>query len=219
MTSLPKLDGPAVPPLNGAKPRQLIVLLHGLRSNGNDLIGLVPSWQKDFPDALWLSPNAVEACADAPGGYQWWEVNSFSPEERADGARSAAPALNAFLDGELDRHGIPDSNMVLIGFSQGSMMALEVGLRRKFAPAGILAYSGLVTDPRALGKEITHRPPVTLIHGDRDPVVHAGWLFYSAGALEALDLPVEHHLRPGVQHGIDPGGVQIGLDFMKRVLG
>ncbi|MBX7249770.1 MAG: alpha/beta fold hydrolase [Caulobacteraceae bacterium] len=218
MTDLPMLDGPAVPPLSGGKPRQLVVLLHGLRSNGDDLIGLAPQWREGLPDALWMSPNAVQACADTPGGYQWWDVTSFSLDERAAGARAAAPALNAFLDAQLERHGIPDDKLVLVGFSQGSMMALQVALRRPRPLAGVLAYSGQLVDPASTAREITARPPVTLVHGDRDPVVHAGWMFYSAGALEALGVPLEYHLRPGLQHGIDPGGVQIGRDFIRRVL-
>jgi phospholipase/carboxylesterase len=218
MTSLPLLDGSAVPPLSGGKPRQLVILLHGLRSNGGDLIGLVPSWQAHFPDALWLSPNAWQPTPDTPGGYQWWEVTSFSPEERAAGARSAVPVLNKFIDHYIAEHDIPDDKVALIGFSQGSMVALETAPRREKPIAGVLAYSGQVVDPRALGKELRCKPPVRLIHGDRDQVVHAGWMFYSAGALEALDFDVTNHLRPGVQHGIDPGGVQLGAEFLQRVL-
>lgn len=219
MTKLPELDGPALPPASGGKPKQLVILLHGLRSNGQDLIGLAPAWQPLFPDALFVSPNACEPTPDTPGGYQWWEVTSFSQEERHAGAEKAAPVLNAFIDQQIERHGVPDEKVVLVGFSQGTMMALHVAPRREKPIAGVIAYSGLLTSARALGQEVKSRPPVLVVHGDRDPVVPAPQVFgYTVGALEALGFDVEPHIRPNLAHGIDPGGVQLGGQFLKRVL-
>lgn len=219
MTSLPQLDGPAVPPLSGGKPRQLVVLLHGLRSNGDDLIGLVPQWRSILPDALWVSPHAVQACADTPGGYQWWEVQTFSLEERKAGVAAAGPALDAFIDQQLERHDLTPDKVVLIGFSQGTVMALHVAPRRDQPIAGVLGYSGMVADPRGLGAELKCKPEVMLIHGDRDPMLPLGPCFhFTVGCLEALRFPMEAHIRPGLQHGIDPGGVELGARFLKRVL-
>ena len=219
MTALPELDGPALPPASGGKPRQLVILLHGLRSNGNDLIGLAPAWAPLFPDALFVSPNACEPTPDTPGGYQWFELNSFSQEERYEGSRRAAPVLDGFIDQQMARHGIPASKVVLVGFSQGTMMALHVAPRRPEPIAGVVAYSGMVTNAKALGADLKSRPPVLVVHGDRDPVVPAAQAFgYTVGALEALQFDVEPHIRPGLAHGIDPGGVQLGGRFMQRVL-
>jgi len=220
MTSLPQLDGPAVPPLSGGKPKQLIVLLHGLRSNGDDLIGLVPQWQSLLPDALWVSPHAWQAVPDTPGGYQWWEVQTFALDERRAGAAAAGPVLDNFIDQQLDRHGLEDKDVVLIGFSQGTVMALHVAPRREKPIAGVLGYSGMVADPRGLGAELKCKPEVMLVHGDRDPMLPLGPCFhFTVGCMEALQFPMEAHIRPGLQHGIDPGGIQLGAGFLKRVLG
>lgn len=219
MTSLPELDGPALPPASGGKPKQLVILLHGLRSNGQDLIGLAPAWAPLLPDALFVSPNACEACDDTPGGYQWWDVVTFSQEERHAGAAGAAPTLDAFIDQQMERHDIPPEKVALVGFSQGTMMALYVAPRREKPLGGVVAYSGMVTSARALGEEVRSRPPVLVVHGDRDPVVPAALAFsYTVGALEALQFDVEPHIRPGLAHGIDAGATQLGGLFLKRVL-
>lgn len=219
MTSLPTLDGPAMPPASGGRPKQLVILLHGLRSNGDDLIGLAPAWAPLLPDALFVSPNAVEACADAPGGYQWWNVITFSQEERHEGAAGAAAALDAFIDQQMALHDIPPEKVALVGFSQGTMMALYVAPRREKPLAGVVAYSGMVTSAKALGEEVRSRPPVLVVHGDRDQVVPAALAFgYTVGALEAVQIEVEPHIRPGLAHGIDAGATQLGGLFLKRVL-
>lgn len=219
MSKLPELDGPALPPASGGKPKQLVILLHGLRSNGQDLIGLAPVWAPLFPDALFVSPNACEPTPDTPGGYQWWEVITFSQEERHAGAAGAAPILDAFIDQQMARHDIPPEKVALVGFSQGTMMALYVAPRREKPLAGVVAYSGMITNARALGEEVRSRPPVLVVHGDRDQVVPAGLAFsYTVGALEALQFDVEPHIRPGLAHGIDAVATQLGGKFLQRVL-
>ena len=131
MTTPPTLDGPRVPPASGGAATSLVILLHGYGSNGADLIGLVPYWRASLPDTAFVSPNAPEPCPGAPGGYQWWGLSSFDAGARAAGARRAAPALDAFIDAELARHGLSEGRLALVGFSQGTMMALHVGLRRE----------------------------------------------------------------------------------------
>src|SRR5471032_3024039 len=160
------IDGPRVVPASGATARSLVILLHGYGSNGDDLISLAPHWRGVLPATVFVAPNAPEPCPGAPGGYQWWALTSPDRGGRAAGAARAAPVLDAFIDAELARHGLTEAQLALVGFSQGTMMALQVGPRRLRALAGIVGYSGMLADPEALASEVRTRPPVLLVHGD-----------------------------------------------------
>ena len=214
------LDGPRLAPQSGAA-QQLVVFLHGYGADGNDLIEIGRAWQQYLPRAAFVSPHAPEPCGEAPAGRQWFPLTFRDPNERWRGVNKAAPALTQFLDAELARHKLPPSALALVGFSQGTMMALHVGLRRTVAPAAIVGYSGiLVTPPQAeieaFASSITSRPPVLLVHGDRDELIPAQALFQAAQGLAALGLSVEWHLSPGIGHGIDPEGLRHGGEFLAR---
>jgi phospholipase/carboxylesterase len=215
-----ELDGPRLNPRAGAA-RQLVVFLHGYGADGNDLIDIGRAWQQYLPQAAFASPHAPEPCGQAPAGRQWFPLTDRNPDERWLGVNKAAPLLQRFLDAELNRHRLPPSALALVGFSQGTMMALHVGLRRATAPAAIVGYSGLLVLPpqadiEALAAEITARPPVLLVHGDRDDLIPPQALFQAAQGLAALGLSVEWHLSAGVGHGIDAEGLRHGGEFLAR---
>ena len=216
------LDGPRIPPRGGKPARQLVVFLHGYGADGNDLIALGQEWQSILPDTAFVSPHAPEPCAQAPVGRQWFGLTFRDPAERWQGVTKAAPVLNAFLDAELARHALQPDRLALVGFSQGTMMALHVGLRRAVAPAAIVGYSGMFVLPSGKAEaeaaiaEIRARPPVLLIHGERDDLIPAQALFMAAQTLAALDIPVEWHLSPGIGHGIDAEGLRHGGEFLAR---
>jgi phospholipase/carboxylesterase len=217
-----ELDGPRLAPRNGPA-RHLVVFLHGYGADGNDLIEIGRAWQGLLPHAAFVSPHAPEPCAQAPVGRQWFELTFRDPDERWRGVNRAAPALDRFLDAELARHGLPPGALALVGFSQGTMMALHVGLRRAAAPAAIVGYSGLFVapenvDPDRFSAEIKVRPPVLLIHGDRDELIPVQALFHASQALASLDVAVEWHLSPGIGHGIDQEGLRHGGEFLARRL-
>lgn len=219
MAEFPKLSGPSVPPTLGGAPKKIVVLLHGVGADGNDLIGLAPFFQKALPDAAFFSPNAPYPYDMAPFGYQWFSLRDFGPETRLKGTRAAAPALDAYLDHLLALFGLSEDRMALIGFSQGTMMALHVGLRRARALAGIVGYSGMLSGPELLADEIRSRPPVILVHGDADQVLPVASLAAAEDALKKARVPVSAHVRPGLAHGIDEEGIRLGIDFLGRVLG
>ena len=215
-----ELDGPRLSPRSGA-PRQLVVFLHGYGADGNDLIEIGRAWQPLLPDAAFVSPHAPEACGQAPVGRQWFALTFRDPNERWVGVNKAAPVLERFIDAELARHRLPPQALALVGFSQGTMMALHVGLRRAVAPAAIVGYSGLLVVPPqgeldALAAEIKARPPVLLVHGDQDELIPAEALFQTTQGLADLGVPAEWHLSPGVGHGIDPEGLRHGGEFLAR---
>jgi len=212
------IDGPRLAPASGAAPRSLVILLHGYGSNGEDLIGLAPFWREALPGAAFIAPNAPEICPGAPGGYQWWGITTFDPRARAAGAARAAPVLDAFIDAELARADLSESALALVGFSQGTMMALEVGPRRSRTLAGIVGFSGMLADDAALAGART-KPPILLINGDEDPMIPIAAFHNTKAALERTGFEVESHVSHGLGHSVDAAGIELGGDFLARVLG
>jgi phospholipase/carboxylesterase len=218
-----ELDGPRLEPTSG-QAKRLVVFLHGYGADGNDLIDIGRAWQGLLPDTAFVSPHAPEPCGQAPVGRQWFPLFTRATNERWEGATKAAPILDRFLDAELMRRKLPPSALALVGFSQGTMMALQVGLRRATAPAAIVGFSGIFVlpekaAPESLAGEIKSRPPVLLVHGDQDELIPVQALFQSAQALAALEVPVEWHLSEGVGHGIDQEGLRHGGTFLARRFG
>ena len=218
-----ELNGPRLAPYSRAPARQLVIFLHGYGADGNDLIELGRAWQTALPDAAFVSPHAPEPCGQAPIGRQWFPLTFRDPDERWVGVNKAAPVLERFIDTELARHALPPSALALVGFSQGTMMALHVGLRRAVAPLAIVCYSGLLVvpdnvDAKAFAAEIKSRPPILLVHGDRDELIPPQALFEATQGLAALGLSVEWHLSAGIGHCIDAEGLRHGGEFLARRL-
>jgi phospholipase/carboxylesterase len=219
------LDGPRLQPRARGPARQLVVFLHGYGADGNDLIAIGREWQALLPEAAFASPHAPEPCGAAPMGRQWFGLTFRDPDERWRGVTRAGPALDAFLDAELGRHQLTPDRLALVGFSQGTMMALHVGLRRKAGPAAIVGYSGLHVLPenpeeaRRAAAAISARPPVLLAHGALDDLIPAQALLASARSLAAAGVPVEWHLSQGIGHGIDAEGLRLGGAFLARAFG
>jgi phospholipase/carboxylesterase len=214
------IDGPRIAPRSGTA-KQLVVFLHGYGADGNDLISLGREWQSLLPDAAFVSPNAPEPVPGHPMGRQWFGLTFRDPDERWRGVQKARPILEEFLDAELAKHNLPPSALALVGFSQGTMMALHVGLRRS-ALAAIVGYSGVLVTPAAqeaaakAAEEIAVQPPVLLVHGDQDELIPAQALFMSAQGLGGMGVPVEWHLSQGIGHGIDADGLKLGGSFLQK---
>jgi phospholipase/carboxylesterase len=214
----PALSGPSLPPASGGRPSRLVILLHGLGADGNDLIGLAPHWAPLLPTAEFLSPNAPFPCDMAPYGYQWFSAQDRSPSAVLAGVRAAAPFLQAFIDHALAERGLDEADLALVGFSQGTMMSLFVGLRRAKPVAGIVGFSGRLLAPELLGEELRSRPRTLLVHGTDDPLVPYGSLAIAEAALESAGVPVETLTCDGIGHSIDENGLRRGGSFLKDVL-
>lgn len=222
--TVPQLNGPALPPAEGDKPEQIVLLLHGVGADGQDLIGLAPFFQQVLPRALFIAPDAPEPFDMAPMGRQWFSIADYIPgsidiENRLEGVQRAAPSVDAFLDLLTERFGITEENMALIGFSQGTMISLHVGLRREKQLACILAYSGALVGADLLPEEIKSRPPVMLVHGEEDEILPVALMPLAAEGLDAAEVPVEHHRIPGLGHGVDEEAIRLGMRFLARAFG
>lgn len=210
-----RLDGPRIMPASGGSAKQLVVLVHGYGANGQDLISLGQHWRRVLPDAAFVSPDAPEPCPGNPfGGRQWFPLTMRDVEERWRGLQQAGPDLDAFLDQELETLGLADDALALVGFSQGTMMSLHVGLRRKRPMAAIVGFSGLLVAPERLATDATAKPPVLLVHGEVDDVIPVQAIHMARTALAAEGVAVEWHVRPGLPHGIDPEGLEIAGRFL-----
>ena len=220
------IAGPRLEAKSG-RAKQLVVFLHGYGADGKDLIEIGRQWRNWLPDAAFVAPNAPERCAMSPIGRQWFGLSNRRPDdprgadERWTGAVKARPALDAFLDAELARLGLDESRLALVGFSQGTMMALHVGLRRRRAPAAIVAYSGMLVGPDKLGEAKARNPrgeppPILLVHGDQDPVIPLEAMLAASDDLARAEIPNQWHLSFGTGHGIDAGGLRHGGQFLAQ---
>ena len=213
-----QLDGPRRDPKSG-RADSLVVFLHGYGAHGGDLIGLADPLASYLPNAAFASPDAPELL-QFPGMqcYQWFPLISRNQNEYWSGACEAATPLDAFLAAELARWKLPPSRLALVGFSQGTMMALHVGLRQPASPAAIVGFSGRIAGPEKLAAEITSRPPVLLIHGDEDEVIPVAALAETVEALKGVGIAAEWDERQGLGHGIDPGGLALAGRFLAAKL-
>jgi phospholipase/carboxylesterase len=209
----PQINGPRLPAASGTADR-LVVFAHGYGADGNDLIGLGRHWQRLLPTAAFASPHAPERCAMSPMGYQWFGITRMQPDEMLRGVERAAPVLNALIDAELARLNLDSSKLALVGFSQGTMMSLHVGLRRAVPPAAIVGFSGALPGAEKLSAEIVGRPPVLLVHGDADEMIPVQALHAAANGLGAAGVPVRWHISRGTGHGIAPDGLDLAGRFL-----
>lgn len=211
------LTGPSMAPASGGDPKSIVVILHGYGSNGLDLIALAPQWRMGLPDTLFLAPNAPEPCPGTAEGYQWWPIRSFSMAERMMGVADAGPVVNGYIDNLLNRWKLDDSRLALVGFSQGTMLALHVATQRRTPVAGVVGYSGMIADEEAFAKAKS-KPPVLLVHGDADQVVPFQAFERAKSLLEGEGFDLTTHVSRGLPHSIDQDGARLGGEFLRRVL-
>ena len=209
-------------PISGTT-RSVVVFLHGYGANGADLLGLADPLGEHLPDTLFVAPDAPEMVAGMPNGHQWFPIpwiDGSSEEESERGMMQAVADLNAFLDALMVDEDVLPEQVVLFGFSQGTMMALHVAPRREDAVAGVVAFSGRLLSPEALADDVVVRPPVLLVHGDADDVVPPQSLQQAAEALQQAGWKdVFAHVMKGTGHGIAPDGLSVALAFMRDKLG
>jgi phospholipase/carboxylesterase len=209
-----KLSGPMLAPQSGNPPRQAVVLLHGYASDGEDLISLGTHWQDLLPDALFVSPNAPTVSEINPMGFQWFALDHGKPDYRVEGARQGSTAIIEFLQDLWAQTGLAEKDTILVGFSQGAMMALHVGLALERPLMGVIAFAGALIPPERFEQGKSPKPPICLVHGDQDQVVPPESSTFAAGVLRANGFEVSYHISPGVGHGISPDGLGFASHFI-----
>ncbi len=202
-------------PTSGDKPKQIIVLLHGYGSNGRDLISLAPYWRDAAPEALFTSPNAPFPC-EMGVGFQWFSLAEYTPENLLQGTQEAAPLLDNYLDKLLEEHDLTNKELILAGFSQGTMMSLYTGPRRTDTIAGVLGYSGALIGAEDLATQ--NKPPIHLIHGESDEVVPLAAYHDAVQKLTQNGFDVSGHSTPGLGHSIDETGIESGASFINKIV-
>ncbi|MFG1276177.1 alpha/beta hydrolase [Xanthobacter autotrophicus] len=204
-TDLPIVAGPKIAALSCGKPAWLVVLLHEEGTDGQKVIDLALNWAPEMPKADFL---AAEAPFPAPGGGRsWFPSEAMTPEAISEGLATAGPWLDAFLDRMLAERRLPDSHLALVGFSQGAILALHVGLRRAASPALVIGFCGALPEADDLSGEIRARPSVLLIHGEEDAVVPFDQMVATRERLKALGVPAKSMRRPGLGHTVDDDGI------------
>lgn len=218
------IDGPRLAPVSG-RATALVVLVHGYGAIGEDLIGLADVWREVLPDVAFAAPNAPQMLPfEAVGGFQWFDLTFRDAGELWQGVRQSGPLLDRFIDAELARYRLDAGRLALVGFSQGTMMALHIGLRRRPAPAAILGYSGIIAGPEHLAADRTgwgegEQPQILLVHGEDDEVIPASALEMTVASLASAGFAASWHLSPGLGHGIDGQGLELGGRFLAQALG
>lgn len=201
------------------KPNSLVIMLHGVGSNGQDLISLAPYLSQSLPNTAFISPDAPFACDMVPPGYpnayQWFSLQNRDPHVMLEGVKTVFPLVEEFIEEQLKRFDLKHKNLALLGFSQGTMTSLHVAPRLKHKIAGVLGYSGaLLCDGEAQQKM-----PIHLIHGEADDVVPVQARAHAQEALEKHGFTVTGHTTAGLTHSIDEKGIQSGAGFLREVLG
>lgn len=208
-------------PAASGRTKSAVVFLHGYGADGADLLGLAQPLAPHLPDTAFLAPDAPERSAANPFGYQWFPIpwlDGSAAEAAQAGLMAAAADLDAFLDARLEEEGLTPAAMALVGFSQGTMMALHVAPRRAAPVAGVVGFSGRLLGPERLAAEARSRPPVLLVHGDQDQLVPPEALPEAAAALAEAGFEVATHVSHGTGHGIAPDGLAQALGFLRARL-
>lgn len=216
MTILTTVERPAA----SGSANSLVIFLHGYGADAEDLIGLAEPLAPHLPNTQFLAPNAPDPCVNNPMGFQWFPIpwlDGSSPVAAETAAQRSFGLLDRWLD-EVAEEGFAPARTILFGFSQGTMMALQVGLRRKVPLGGIVGFSGRLLRPERLVAEVTSPTPVLLVHGDADPVVPFDHLSEAAEHLTEAGIDTYTHVSRGTAHGIAPDGLSQALHFIRQRL-
>ena len=208
-------------PAKSGNADSLIIFLHGYGADGADLLSLSTPLSQHLPNTAFAAPDAPDRSTMNPMGFEWFPIpwiDGSSEEEAKEGLLSSSAMLNDWLVRIGREFNLSSERIVLIGFSQGTMMALHVGPRSESKFAGIVGFSGRLLEPEALANEVKSRPPILLIHGDMDDVVPASSMPQAAEALDKAGFKVGTYVAEGTAHGISPDGLSVALGFIHDLL-
>tara|TARA_B100001250_G_scaffold395808_1_gene401134 strand:- start:445 stop:1101 length:657 start_codon:yes stop_codon:yes gene_type:complete len=212
------LDTTIIEPLSKGKPKQAIILCHGYGGDGKDISLLAINWQRFLPDAIFLCPNGPEICSVNPEGFQWFDLEIEKEEVILEKSLVAEKKLTLFLDQVLDNFQLEPKNLGLIGFSQGCMISIQVGLKNKKEINCVIGYSGKVINQKHLSENINSKPKFFLMHGDNDTIVPPTHLLEAKEYFAKCDIKIKTKLFKKCEHRIPIEGSSLGLEFLRKNL-
>ena len=207
-----------IDPISKEKPESAVILCHGYGGDGKDISILANYWKNFLPKTIFICPDAPEKCSISPSGYQWFELGEYSEDQILAKSLVSETKLNKLIDEVKERNNISANKIVLSGFSQGCMISLQTGIKRKDKINCILGYSGRIISPNYLGKNINSRPNVMLMHGDKDMVVPITSLLEAKDFFNKNNYSIETKIFKNCEHRIPTEGSSIGLEFIKKNL-
>ena len=207
-----------IEPFSKKKPQQVIILCHGYGGDGKDISTLAINWKRFLPNAIFLCPDAPEICAINPNGFQWFDLSTDKEEVILEKSLLAEEILSKFLDQVLDNYQLEPSNLALSGFSQGCMISIQTGLKRKQQINSILGYSGKIINQSHLSKNINSKPKIFLMHGANDTIVPSTYLLESKEYLAINGIKIKTKMFNNCEHSIPIEGSSLGLGFLKKNL-
>lgn len=208
-----EIEGPEICPSKEKK--NLIVFLHGWGSSGDNFIHLAKVMSRSLLNSHFVAPNAPFQ-REIGDGYQWFSLEDRSEETLYNGVKNAALIVNNFIDAKLEELDLKDSQLSLVGFSQGAMLAIHTALTRVKPCSSVVAYSGRFLSPARVAPEIKSKPNICVIHGDADDVVPFSSLDSAVKALKENGVNVEGHPIRGLGHIINEDGIRLGVEFIKN---
>jgi len=205
-------------PLSKVKPKNAVILCHGYGGDGKDISILASYWRTYLPDTIFICPDAPEKCAASPQGFQWFDLMDQTPEQILSKSLVAEIKLNKLIDEVKERNSLSANQIVIGGFSQGCMISLQTGIKRKDKINSIIGYSGRIIDTEHLSKNIVSKPNIILMHGDIDQVVPIEGLLEAKNFFSNNNYEIETQIFKNCEHRIPTEGSSLGLQFIKKNL-
>ena len=205
-------------PLSKIKPKNAVILCHGYGGDGKDISILAGYWRTYLPDTIFICPDAPEKCEASPSGFQWFDLTDQDPEQILSKSLVAENKLNKLIDEVKESYNLLANKIIIGGFSQGSMISLQTGIKRKDKINSILGYSGKIIDLEHLSKNIFSRPNIFLMHGDIDQVVPVDGLLEAKNFFIKNNYEIETKIFKDCEHRIPMEGSSLGLQFIKKHL-
>lgn len=206
-------------PFNGKAPKKIMIFLHGYASNKEDLFTLKDSFLDVLPDTQFISVDAPHECEFGGDGRQWFSLKSMDIIHIMQEMKEHYKILNEFITAQIKRFNLQAKDVILVGFSQGSMMALYASLRYPEKLFAIISFSGVLADnPTNLGNELKSNQNILLIHGSDDKIVPYEYLYRTEKLLRSFDINFTSYTCFGLEHQISLEGISKAREYLLNLL-